>query len=213
MDLLHPSVQQHLEASSAHNDPILLEMEARAARDGFPIIGPVAGRFCAQAARMLGARRIFELGSGYGYSTLWFAQAVAELGGGEVHHTVWDEGLSKDAQQYLERAGMTPWVRFRVSEAVTALKEAPGTFDLIFNDIDKEGYPASLPVIKEKLRPGGVLIADNVLWHGKIFDPADRSRATEGIRTFTRLVLDDPDFFASIVPLRDGLMVAVKRGC
>ncbi len=211
MELLHPELDAYLHRLSEHGDRVLAQMEARAAQTRFPIIGPVAGRFCYQVARMLGARRIFELGSGYGYSTLWFAKAVADNGGGEVYHTVWDEGLSRDAQQYLAEAGLSHLVRFRVSEAVAALRETEGPFDIIFNDIDKEGYPDSLPVIKAKLRPGGALIIDNMLWHGRIFDATDRSPSTEGVRRATQALFSDPDFFSSLVPLRDGLVLAVKR--
>ncbi len=86
-----------------------------------------------------------------------------------------------------------------------------GPFDLIFNDIDKAGYPASLPVIREKLRPGGILIVDNMLWHGRILDPADDSPETAGIREFTRLVTSDPGWIDSLLPIRDGVLVAYRR--
>jgi caffeoyl-CoA O-methyltransferase len=211
MELLHPRVGQYLDELSRHGDPLLSRMEARAAETQFPIIGPVAGRFLYQTARLLGARRIFELGSGYGYSTLWFARAVQENGGGEVFHTVWDEGLSRDARQYVAEAGLDQIVRFRVSEAVTALRETPGPFDLIFNDINKEMYPDSLPLIKERLRPGGALLIDNMLWSGRIFDPQEQDRSTAGVREATRMLFTDQDFFASLIPLRDGLILAIKR--
>lgn len=212
MDLLHPKVDAYLQDLARHGDPVLARMEERAHQNRFPIIGPIAGRFCYQVARMLKARRVFELGSGYGYSTLWFAKAVAENGGGEVFHNVWDEGLSRDARAYIVEAGLDHLVRYRVSEAVQALREAEGPFDIIFNDIDKEGYPASLPVIKEKLRPGGALIIDNMLWHGRLFDPADRDPSTQGVHEATRRIYADPDFCASLLPLRDGLILALRRG-
>ncbi len=94
---------------------------------------------------------------------------------------------------------------------MAALRETPGPFDLVFNDIDKVGYPASLPVIAEKLRPGGVLIVDNMLWSGQIFDAEDHSEDTEGIRELTRLITADPGWASSVVPIRDGLMVALRR--
>jgi len=188
--------------------PELMAMEEEAVREDFPIIGPSAGYLCYLIARLAGARSIFELGSGFGYSTAWFARAVRELGGGVVHHTVWDEGLSRRARHHLAALGLSDLVTFCVGEAVAALEETPGPFDLIFNDIDKAAYPSSLPVIKSRLRPGGVLIVDNMLWSGRIFDSADRSTSTEGVRTLTRLVTSDPDWIASIVPIRDGMLVA-----
>jgi caffeoyl-CoA O-methyltransferase len=190
------------------------QMEDYAAEHNFPIIGPAAGYFCYQQARILGARRIFELGSGYGYSTYWFARAAAENnpdGGGEVFHTVWDKDLSQKARHYLAELNLGHLVHYRVSEAVAALKETDGPFDLIFNDINKEGYVASLPVIEEKLRAGGLLIIDNMIWSGRIFDESDTSEATEGIREFTRRITSSDDWIATLVPIRDGLIVARKR--
>ncbi len=189
----------------------LLAMEAYAEKHNFPIIGPVVGQLCYQVARMIGARDIFELGSGFGYSTAWFAQAVRENGGGSVHHTVWDDELSRMAQKHLAQLGYSDLVHFHNAEAVQTLRETPGPFDIIFNDIDKEAYPDSLPVIKEKLRPGGVLIIDNMLWHARIFDPADQSESTQGVRRFTEAITTDPDWIVSLLPLRDGVIVAYKR--
>lgn len=186
-------------------------MEAYAEAHGFPIIGPASGQLCYQVARMINARRVFELGSGFGYSTAWFARAVQENGGGEVYHVVWDEQLSQKARGHLKALGFDDIVRYRVSEAVTALRETEGPFDLIFNDIDKPGYPASLPVIEEKLRPGGVLIIDNILWSGRIFDDNDRSAATEGIREFTRRITASDNWIVTLLPIRDGLIVGYKK--
>lgn len=185
-------------------------MEARAAESGFPIIGPAAGHFCYQVARLTGARRVFELGSGFGYSTAWFARAVLENGGGTVHHVVWDEALSREARAHLDALGLGGLVEYHVGEAVAALHAAAGPFDLVFNDIDKRGYPASLPVIAQKLRPGGVMLVDNVLWHGRIFDGDDTSPDTEGVRELTRRVTTDAGWIAAVVPIRDGLLMAVK---
>ena len=186
-------------------------MEAYAKEKQFPIIVPASGYFCYQIARMIGARRAFELGSGYGYSTAWFARAVQENGGGEVYHVVWDEELSQRARRHLAALGYGGMIQYRVGEAVQALRDTPGPFDLIFNDIDKRGYPDSLAVILEKLRPGGVLIVDNLIWSGRIFDENERSEDTEGIRELTRQVTADSQWVASIVPIRDGLLLAYKR--
>ena len=191
--------------------PEMQKMEAYAEEYGFPIIGPASGYLCYQIARMIGARRVFELGSGYGYSTAWFARAVQENGGGVVHHVVWDEELSRMARGHLETLGYGDIVEYRMSEAVAALEETPGPFDLIFNDIDKEGYPKSLPVIKEKLRSGGVLIVDNALWSGRVFDEGEQAESTQAIRELTRLITGDEDWIATIAPIRDGLLVAYKR--
>lgn len=186
-------------------------MEAYAKEHNFPIIGPASGYFCYQLVRMIGARRVFELGSGYGYSTAWFAKAVQENGGGEVYHVVWDEKLSQQARGHLDALGYGDLIRYRVSEAVQALRETEGPFDLIFNDIDKQAYPESLAVIEEKLRPGGALIIDNMIWSGRIFDDSDQSPATQGVREFTRRITTSPDWIASLIPIRDGLILGTKK--
>lgn len=207
----YPVIQDYLGSLVPPRPPALREMEEYAAAHDFPIIGPVVGQLCYQIARMLGARHIFELGSGFGYSTAWFARAIAENGGGLVHHTVWDEELSRMARGHLSRLGLVDWVKFHQAEAVQTLSETPGPFDIIFNDIDKEAYPDSLPLIKEKLRSGGVLIIDNMLWDARIFNPADTAPSTEGVRRFTQAITTDPDWIVSLLPLRDGVIVAYKK--
>jgi len=204
-------IRDYLDSLVPPRPPEMQAMEAYANEHGFPIIGPAAGYLCYQIARMIGARRVFELGSGYGYSTAWFARAVEENGGGVVHHVVWSEELSQKARGHLAALGFGEIVQYHMSEAVQALREASGPFDLIFNDIDKQGYPESLPVIAEKLRPGGALIIDNMLWSGRIFDENDQSPATQGVREFTRRITTDQGWIASLVPIRDGLIVAYKK--
>jgi len=206
--LLAPQLNQYLERLIPPRPPEMQAMEAYAKETRFPIIGPVAGHFCYQLARTIGARRIFEMGSGYGYSTSWFARAVKENGGGTVYHVVWDEALSQRARTHLSALGFNGVIEYHVGEAVQTLRGTKGTFDLIFNDIDKEGYPASLPVVAEKLRPGGVLIVDNMFWRGRVVDRRVNDAETDGIRSFTRAVFADPEFVSTIVPLRDGVLVA-----
>jgi caffeoyl-CoA O-methyltransferase len=205
------AVQHYLASLVPLRDPELERMEEHAADIEFPIVGPVAGHFCYQLARMVGARRVFELGSGFGYSTAWFARAVKENGGGEVYHVVWDAMLSARAREHLDRLGFADIVRFQVGEAVETLRRTEGAFDLIFNDIDKDGYPTSLPVIEARLRPGGVLIVDNALWHGRVLGEQDTTAATAGVRELTRRLTGDPGWVTSLVPIRDGLLVALRR--
>ncbi len=207
----YQSVQDYLVSLVPPREPELQKMEDYAEKNDFPIIGPVCGYYCYQLARMINAKSVFELGSGYGYSTAWFAKAVKENGGGVVHHTVWDEDLSERAANHLSTLGREDVVEFHVAEAVQTLQQAEGPFDIIFNDIDKEGYPDSLPVIKEKLRHGGVLIVDNMLWHGQMLDPNDHEKSTEAIRRFTRDITTDLDWIVSLIPARDGMVVAYKK--
>jgi len=209
-DFISAQVSEYLESLAPERPPELQEMEAYARKHRFPIIGPAVGHLCYQLTRMIAARRVFELGSGYGYSTAFFARAVRENGGGVVHHVVWDEELSKQARGHLTALGYADIVQYQVSEAVDALARTDDQFDVIFNDIDKEAYPQSLAIIEAKLRPGGLLIVDNTLWSGRIFDPEDTSASTEGVREFTRLIGRSPKWIASVIPIRDGVTVAYR---
>jgi predicted O-methyltransferase YrrM len=210
-EITYAKVQDYLTSLIPPREPELRKMEEYAQKNNFPIIGPACGYYCYQLARMLNAKSIFELGSGYGYSTAWFAKAVRENGGGVVHHTVWDEDLSKRAQAHLSTLGSADVVEFHIAEAVETLRQTDGPFDIIFNDIDKEGYPDSLPIIKEKLRHGGLLIIDNMIWHGQILDPNNHETSTEAIRRFTRDITSDLDWIVSLILARDGMIVAYKK--
>ena len=209
--LIPDYLMEYLDSLVPARPPEMQAMEAHAQEINFPIIGPSSGYLCYQVARMIGARRVFELGSGYGYSTAWFAKAVSENGGGEVFHVVWDEALSQQARQHLGALGYDGMIHYHVAEAVQTLRETAGPFDLIFNDINKDGYAASLPVIVEKLRPGEVLIVDNMLWHGGIFEAGDRSPETTSIRKLTKLLTHSPDWIVSLAPVRDGVVVAYRK--
>jgi predicted O-methyltransferase YrrM len=209
--LIPDKVSTYLESlvPARHAELIAMEMDAR--KQDFPIIGPVVGHLCYQVARMIGARRVFELGSGFGYSTAFFARAIEENGGGVVHHVVWDEALSKRARRHLAAMGHDGVVTYHVGEAIETLRNEPGPFDLVFNDIDKHGYPASLPVIESKLRSGGVLIVDNMLWSGRIFDTRDGSADTQGVRELTRLLTTSSQWTTSVIPIRDGVVIAARH--
>jgi predicted O-methyltransferase YrrM len=204
-------VQDYLTSLIPAREPEMQEMEKYAGKHDFPIIGPVCGYYCYQLARLIGAKSVFELGSGYGYSTAWFAKAVKENGGGVVHHTVWDEKLSQMATSHLSRLRCGDIVQYHIAEAVETLRQTKGPFDIIFNDIDKEAYPDSLSVIKEKLRSGGVLIIDNMLWSGRVYNSKNHDKSTDAIRRFTQDITTDPDWIVSLAPIRDGMIVAYKK--
>jgi predicted O-methyltransferase YrrM len=209
-DLAQPALSAYLEGVLPERPPVLQEMEAYAAERHFPIVGPVVGRLFYLLTRLSGARRVFEMGSGFGYSTAWFAMAVRDNGGGEVRHVVWDEQLSTQARGYLGRLELGDVVRFSVNEAVAELRGASGEFDIIFNDIEKDAYPAAFSVMKQRLRPGGILLVDNMIWRGRAMDPTVDDPATRGVRDLTRLLFADPDLTGLIVPLRDGVFVGRK---
>jgi predicted O-methyltransferase YrrM len=218
MGFAYSDLRPYLDSHVPPRHPELVAMERYAAETDFPILGPASCQFCYLLARLVGARRVYELGSGYGYSTAWFARAVDDNGGGVVHHVVWDEGLSEKARGHLGRLGYPPLgsgarteVSYTVAEALGALRSTQETFDLIFNDIDKEAYPETIETVHSRLRQGGLFITDNVVWSGKVFDPSQDDDATRAIRRFTDMMCGDDRWVCSIVPIRDGLLVAEKR--
>ncbi len=209
--LIYQQVQEYVNSLVPPRPAEMQAMEAYAKKTTFWIVGPAPGHLCYQITRMINARHVFELGSGYGYSTAWFAQAVLENGGGIVHHVVWDEELSQEARRHMAALGFEDIIQYHVGEAVQTLWEMPGPFDLIFIDIQKDGYPEALSASTEKLRSGGVLIADNTLWKGLIFDESEQDPIVQGVREFTRRITQDPRWITSLIPMRDGLIVAYKK--
>lgn len=212
MEFIANELLAYIEARTRLADPILAEMEERARRDHFPIIGPVSGAWLYFFARLINAERVFEMGSGYGYSTWYFAKAMDDQGRGYVKHTVWDKDLSDEAKRWLDRAGLVVYCDFEVSESILALEASEPGNDLIFMDIDKEAYPDALPVIESKLRAGGLLLVDNTLRAGRVLDAADQSDATNGVRRMNDYLHRSSHWEYLISPLHDGLGIARFKG-
>jgi predicted O-methyltransferase YrrM len=214
MDIVDPRVEAYTaDLLARHDEPVLLEMEAEAAANGFPIIGRLVGVTVELLARSIGARRVFELGSGYGYSAYWFSRAVGP--GGEVHCTDGDPPNEPKALAYLDRAGLAGPIRWHVGDAVTHLNATEGAFDVVYCDIDKEGYPDAWLAARDRVRVGGLYVCDNVLWYGRVTgtEPAEGDRhrqTTEAIVEHNRLIAEDERYLSCIVPTRDGVMVALR---
>lgn len=207
MDIVHPKIDAYVRSLSMPADEVRLEMERLGEAQRFPIIGPAVGQLCYVLARSIAARRVFECGSGFGYSTWWFAHAVGE--GGRVVHTDGSVGNSTQARDFLSRAGLASRVEFHVGDARDVLAEAAGPFDVVFNDIDKEGYPDVLPLVRGKLRVGGLFICDNMLWSGRVLARGE-DPDTRGIQELTRLLSEARDFTTTFIPIRDGVSVSLR---
>jgi predicted O-methyltransferase YrrM len=205
--IINPDIEDYMESLTPAGDSILKEMEEHARVSEFPIVGPLVGRLLFQLALMINAKRVLELGSGFGYSAYWFAKAVGE-DGSVVYTDISDEN-ARAAGDFFSRAGLWQRLDIRTGDAVKILEGSPGGFDIIFNDIDKEYYPLVVDPAYEKLRKGGIFITDNVLWSGRVLRQDD-SPSTEGVREFTRLLLSHEGFFTTIMPLRDGVSVSLK---
>ena len=196
----------------ADDEPVLLEMEALAEQRGFPIIGRLCGRLLEVMARSVGALRIFELGSGFGYSAYWFSRAVGP--GGEIHLSDGDPDNTRKARDFLGRADLDGPVTFHVGDALEALASTEGQFDIVYCDIDKDGYPDAWEAAQSRVRVGGLYICDNMLWSGRVTGASDepdvREGYTEAIDRTNRAVAGNDAWRSTIVPTRDGVLVAVR---
>jgi len=201
-------VEDYLYSLLPPRDEVLAEMEEQAIKRKIPIVGPAVARVLHQLALMIGARTVFEMGSAIGYSTIWWARAVGE--GGLVFYTDGDRKNADEARGYFERAGVASRINVTTGDALELLSESKQEFDIIFNDVDKEDYPRVLRLALPRLRMGGLFVTDNVLWSGKVANQ-NPDKTTKAILEFNRLLYSSPDLFTTILPIRDGLAVAVKR--
>lgn len=213
MDIVDPAVDRYLnELAVGDDEAVLLEMEALAKTKGFPIIGRLCGRFLEVMARSIGARRIFEMGSGFGYSAYWFARATGD--GGEIHLTDTDPNNEAKAMDFLSRAGLAAPINYHVASAFDAFDETEGDFDIVYCDIDKDGYPEAWERARSRIRIGGLYMCDNMLWSGRVTGESDeadvREGYTEAIDRTNRLIAAAADWRSFIHPARDGVVAAIR---
>jgi predicted O-methyltransferase YrrM len=211
----NPAITKYLEGlASKYDEPVLNAMEAYGHKRGFPIIDRLCGAMIHLLALSIGAKRIFELGSGFGYSAYWFAKAAGPKG--KLWCTDGDPANRDLAERYLGKARLWNRVTFLVGDAVSSLKKTPGAFDIVYNDINKPGYPAAWEASKKRLRPGGLYICDNTLWSGrvaekKVKEPDYFKGWTAAIKDHNRRVFADQNFDVTLIPLRDGVLVARRK--
>lgn len=210
---VHPAIEDYMRGLLSRTDhPVLTEMEKVAQENNFPIVGRLVGVFLETMARTVNARRVFEFGSGYGYSAYWFAKAVGAEG--LVICSDGDPLNQEKAGQYLGSAGLWDRVGFHVGLAQEIFNRTEGLFDICYNDVDKGDYPEVWQMARNRIRPGGLYIADNVLWHGRVAveNYVDIVPGwTEAILEHNRLIFNDPEFDAFINPTRDGVIVARRK--
>lgn len=204
--ITNPAIEQYIYGLLPPRDAVLAAMEQDAAARRIPIVGPAVGAFLGQLVEISGAKRIFELGSAIGYSTLWLARAAGP--DAEVHYSDSSPQRAEEAREYFEQAGVDARVRVHVGDSLQILRNTPGEFDFIFNDIDKEGYPAALELARNRLKRGGLFVSDNALWHGEVLNPEDE--AARAVVEFNSKLFSSVDFAATLIPLRDGLAVGIR---
>ncbi|MFQ5778597.1 MAG: O-methyltransferase [Terriglobia bacterium] len=200
-------VERYLYGLLPARDPVLAEIERTAKRRNIPIVGPAVGRLLYQYAQLIGARRIFEMGSAIGYSTIWLARAAGPEA--RVYYSDGDSKNAEEAQGYFERAGVRNRIEVLVGNSLELIERVEGEFDLIFNDVDKHYYPEVLRRAVPRLRRGGLFITDNVFWSGRVTRRA-ADRNTRGIQEFNRLLYASRELWPTLLPLRDGLAVCHK---
>jgi len=207
MNIVDPRIETYMENHLPPRDSLFIEMEKKAKDDNFPAVGPQVGFFLEIITRSIRARKIMELGSGYGYSGLWFARALQP--DGRLILTDFKKENRDLALTFFKRAGLHQVMEFRLGDALELLKAEAGPLDIIFNDVDKQEYPNVIPLAFERLRPGGFLITDNTLWYGKIVEP-DPDQTTEAILEFNRKLQEHKGFLTVHLPIRDGISLSIK---
>src|SRR5262249_8382323 len=208
MDIVNPAIEAYLRRVAPAGDEVAQEMERLADRRRFPIVGPLVGRLLYLLARSIGAREVFECGSGFGYSAYWFARALPPDG-----RVVLTEGSAENcasARGFLSRAGLMAKAAIEKGDALEILPRHAGPFDIIFCDIDKRDYPRVHPLVKPRLRPGGMFVCDNMLWSGRVAADEQQDDDTRGVRELTRLLYEDEELFTTLLPLRDGVSVSLR---
>ncbi len=215
--ITNPKVDNYLYAMLPERGAVLQEIEQHATERDIPIVGPAVGRLLYQYARLIGAKTVFEMGSAVGYSTIWWAMAVGD--GGKVHYTDGSRKNADEARGYFARAGVADRIQIHVGDAIEILSERKEQFDVLFCDIDKHDYPRAARMAPERVRPGGLFITDNTLWRGDVvyaagnpdFKPEHApDQKLQAIVEFNELLYQSPDWYTTIVPLRDGVTVAMR---
>src|ERR1700691_873213 len=209
-------VENYLYAMLPPREPVLQEMERQAKERDIPIVGPAVGRLFYQYAKLTKAKTVFEMGSAIGYSTIWWAKAVGE--GGKVHYTDGSRKNADEARRYFQQAGVADRIEVHTGDALELLSERKEQFDILFSDVDQHDYPRVFHMDAARVRKGGRFLTDNTLWSGEVAHAAgnpdlpkpEADKYTEGVIELNRLLYSSPDWFTTIVPLRDGVAVALR---
>ena len=184
------------------------ELEEYAIEEHFPIVGAIVGNLLMNYARMIKAERILELGSGFGYSALWFAKGMEK---GIIICTDFLEKNKLIAEKAFEEVNQKEKLelKFEVGDGLELLEQLEGEFDIIFSDVEKEDYPLVFKKAIPRLRRGGLLITDNTLWYGKVLKE-DQSESTKGVKEYNRLAFNTKGVQSVLIPIRDGITVSLK---
>ncbi|RQG90090.1 O-methyltransferase [Natrarchaeobius halalkaliphilus] len=227
MDVLSDDIVRFISAIGPEPDATLREMGEYARSEGFPFVGPEVGGFLRFVARVSDARRVFEFGSGFGYSAYWLAGAVPE--DGEIVLTEVDDDELELARAHLADGGYDDRARYELGDAMDTIERYDGPFDVVLIDHQKHRYADAFEAVRPKVPVGGVVVADNAITAGPIEfetlleileaegsadgdpDPIQRANEyTRGIADYLGRVIDDPAFETIVLPLGEGIAVSYR---
>jgi len=218
-DILPAATAEFARLVGPDPDDVIEEMDAHAEEEGFPTVGPAVGGWLQLLARMVDARRVFEFGSGFGYSAYWFARALPD--DGEIVLTEVDADELDMAREYMRRGGFDDLASYELGDAIETVADYEGRFDVVLIDNEKHRYREAFERIREKVAPGGLVVADNAMTAGMIDfealhallagEDADVNEHTVGVADYLEHVDDDPAFETGIVPLGEGIAVSHYR--
>jgi predicted O-methyltransferase YrrM len=209
LHILHPEVRGYINELLPPADPLLAALDVQAQEKDFPLIGRASGRVLELMSRTIGARRVFEFGSGFGYSAYFFAHAVGPEG--EVIGSECDaHEIEAHARIYGEHP-LRQRIRIEHGDAMEIFAQQEGVFDCVLIDIHKSGYTDAIQAAIPRVRPGGLIFADNVLWGGKVArTAAAEDLSTKALQAAGRLLFSDPRIRTDILPIGDGLSVSLR---
>ena len=206
------AVERYLAGLNRGGDPLLAEIAQAGVERDLPLVDAEVGALLRVLATAIGARKILEIGTAVGYSGIWLAGALPA--DGMLMTMEMDAGRAKEAQGNFDRAGLTNRVSVMLGDAQRLIAKVAGPFDLIFQDGDKKMYTPLLDRLVSLLRPGGLLVTDNVLWDGKVVPGIVTSAAddkdTRAIAEYNERVATHPALLTTVIPLRDGVSISVK---
>jgi len=212
------SIEAYATLVGPEGDDVIAEMDAYAEREGFPTVGPAVGGWLELLTRAVDARRVFEFGSGYGYSAYWFSRALDA--DGEIVLTEVDADELELAREYLDRGGFESTARFELGDAIETIEAYDGPFDVVLIDNEKDRYREAFESVREKVAPGGVVLADNAVAGGTIDADAvrqllegedvDTDGMSAGIADYVETVRADPDFRTTLLPVGEGVTVSYR---
>jgi len=213
MNFLPEKIQDYIDEHSDEETALLYELNRKSHLELLHpemVSGNIQGQFLRMISQMMQPQRILEVGTFTGYATICLADGLSE--GGLIHTIDINEEIKDITTKYFEKAGISNKVKMHIGDALKIIPNLNETFDLIFLDADKANYPIYYPILKQKLKKGGFILADNVLWYGKILKPVvPKDKATKGVLAFNKLVKEDKEVEKFILSLRDGITMIRKK--